>query len=274
MATKSKRGDVLAPWGHLGCFVGVWCGHGVLWWPTSRGLSRVLLLWRGPAVASLGPLWSPWGNPRPLQWPPDPQGPWQRPPVGWGWCGAAIKNKRPLRVGIAAFTCPTHGPIPPPTHRRPLLGSLRVGWPLQGRGLPRGNHNGPKEAIASTRHKKSALPRPRPVGHQSTPWPHQTPTKHPRGPAHHPARLWWPWAASGVAIWSENSPVSLFCAFSFQLGVAQVLTSKAAPDSYGTSMARASARTKQSPSRTYSGIKHISGCGIRLALIQIRAAPR
>ena len=127
-------------------------------------------------------------------------------PLRGGSCfSGAARNKNktkgrggPLRVGIAAFTCPTHGPIPPPTHRRPLLGSLRVGWPLQGRGLPRGNHNGPKEAIASTRHKKSALPRPRPVGHQSTPWPHQTPTKHPRGPAHHPARLWWPWAASGL----------------------------------------------------------------------------
>jgi len=177
-------------------------------------------LWRGPAVASLGPFWSPWGKPRPLQWPPDPQGPWQRPPVGWGWYGAVcracecrkatrsgpprpfvflfflrpLKNRNPrataskivlcsalrclsprdpgsrgdrhlkaeqstifdavaqgfrffsgrnnkkkkkgrggpLRVGIAAFTCPTHGPIPPPTHRRPLPGPLRVGWPLQG----------------------------------------------------------------------------------------------------------------------------------------------
>ena len=75
----------------LGCLVGVWCGHGVLWWPTGRGLGRVLLLCRGPAVASLGPLWSPWGNPRPLQWPPDPQGPWQRPPVGWGWYGAVCR---------------------------------------------------------------------------------------------------------------------------------------------------------------------------------------
>ena len=67
------------------------CSHGVLWWPTGRGLGRVLLLWRGPAVASLGPLWSPWGNPRPRQWPPDPQGPWQRPPVGWGWYGAVCR---------------------------------------------------------------------------------------------------------------------------------------------------------------------------------------
>ena len=127
------------------------------------------------------------------------------------------QNKGPwggaLRVGIAAFTCPTHGPIPPPTHRRPLLGSLLVGWPLQGRGLPRGNHNGPKEAIASTRHKKSALPRPRPVGHQSTPWPHQTPTKHPRGPAHHPARLWWPWAASGVAKRAKTAPCGFLTLF-------------------------------------------------------------
>ena len=65
--------------------------------------------------------------------------------------------------------------------------------------LPQGDHNGPKEATAGPRHNSSTLPRPRPVGHQSTPWPHQTPTKHPRGPAHHPARLWWPWAASGVA---------------------------------------------------------------------------
>ena len=35
-------------------------------------------------------------------------------------------------MGIAAFTCPTHGLIPPPTHRRPLPGPLWVGWPLQG----------------------------------------------------------------------------------------------------------------------------------------------
>ena len=148
---------------------------------------------------------------------------------GSSFPGAARnKNKTqgrggPLRVGIAAFTCPTHGPIPPPTHRRPLLGSLRVGWPLQGRGLPRGNHNGPKEAIASTRHKKSALPRPRPVGHQSTPWPHQTPTKHPRGPAHHPARLWWPWAMMG-GLWgcqkSENRPAMIFMP---RLGVTRAL---------------------------------------------------
>ena len=57
---------------------------------------------------------------------------------GSGFSGAARKQKKtkgrggPLRVGIAAFTCPTHGPIPPPTHRRPLPGPLWVGWPLQG----------------------------------------------------------------------------------------------------------------------------------------------
>ena len=38
----------------------------------------------------------------------------------------------PTSSSLAAFTCPTHGPIPPPTHRRPLPGPLRVGWPLQG----------------------------------------------------------------------------------------------------------------------------------------------
>ena len=149
-------------------------------------------------------------------------GEWSHAPVAQGFLFSRSRRKTkqtkgrrggPLPVGIAAFTCPTHGPIPPPTHRRPLPGSLRVRWPLQGRGLPRGNHNGPKEGIASTRHKKSALPRPRPVGHQSTPGPHQTPTKHPRGAAHYPAHLWWPRAAPGVAIWSENSPMSLFCAF-------------------------------------------------------------
>ena len=83
------------PRGHvgtsLGCLVGVWCGHGALWWPTGRGLGRALLVCRGPAVASSGPLWCPWGKPRPLQWPPDPQGPWQRPPVGWGWYGAVCR---------------------------------------------------------------------------------------------------------------------------------------------------------------------------------------
>ena len=83
------------PRGHvgtsLGCLVGVWCGHGALWWPTGRGLGRALLVCRGPAVASSGPLWCPWGKPRPLQWPPDPQGPWQRPPVGWGWYGAVFR---------------------------------------------------------------------------------------------------------------------------------------------------------------------------------------
>ena len=57
---------------------------------------------------------------------------------GAGFSGAARKHKKTkglggaLRVGIAAFTCPTHGPIPPPTHRRPLPGPLWVGWPLQG----------------------------------------------------------------------------------------------------------------------------------------------
>ena len=70
-----------------------------------------------------------------------------------------------------------------------------------------------KEATTGPRHNSSTLPRPRPVGHQSTPWPHQTPTKHPRGPAHHPARLWWPWAASGVAKRVKTGPWGLFNAF-------------------------------------------------------------
>ena len=57
MATKGERGDVPAPWGAWLAFgVAMVCSGG--WWPTGCGLGRVLLLWRGPAVASLGPLWS------------------------------------------------------------------------------------------------------------------------------------------------------------------------------------------------------------------------
>ena len=100
-----------------------------------------------------------------------------------------------LRHSHARHTAPYH---PQPTGGL-CQGPCGSGGHCRGRGLPQGHHNGPEEATAGPRHTSSALPRPRPVGHQSAPWPHQTPTKHPRGPAHHPARLWWPWAASGVA---------------------------------------------------------------------------
>ena len=87
----------------------------------------------------------------------------------------------PLRVGIAAFTYARHTA---PYHPQPTGGLCQgpcgSGGHCRGRGLPQGHHNGPEEATAGPRHTSSALPRPRPVGHQSAPWPHQTPTKHPR----------------------------------------------------------------------------------------------
>ena len=137
--------------------------------------------------------------------------------------GPRIKGQRgahfewALRHSHARHTAPYH---PQPTGGL-CQGPCGSGGHCRGRGLPQGDHNGPKEATAGPRHNSSTLPRPRPVGHQSTPWPHQTPTKHPRGPAHHPARLWWPWAAPGVAIWSENSPMSLLNVSS-RLGVPRI----------------------------------------------------
>ena len=107
-----------------------------------------------------------------------------------------------LRHSHARHTAPYH---PQPTGGL-CQGPCGSGGHCRGRGLPQGHHNGPEEATAGPRHNSSALPRPRPVDHQSTPWPHQTPTKHPRGAAHHPARLWWPWAASGVAKRSRKQP--------------------------------------------------------------------
>ena len=109
-----------------------------------------------------------------------------------------------LRHSHARHTAPYH---PQPTGGL-CQGPCGSGGHCRGRGLPQGHHNGPKEATAGPRHNSSALPRPRPVhvGHQSAPWPHQTPTKHPRGAAHHPARLWWPWAASGVAQRAQTGP--------------------------------------------------------------------
>ena len=119
----------------------------------------------------------------------------------------------PLPVGIAAFTCRHTAPY----HPQPTGGLCQApcgsGGHCRGRGLPQGDHNGPKEVTAGPRHNSSTLSRPRPVGHQSTPWPHQTPTKHPRGPAHHPSRLWWPWAASGVANRLKTGPWAVFNAF-------------------------------------------------------------
>ena len=86
----------------------------------------------------------------------------------------------PLRVALrhshARHTAPYH---PQPTGGL-CQGPCGSGGHCRGRGLPQGHHNGPEEATAGPRHTSSALPRPRPVGHQSAPWPHQTPTKHPR----------------------------------------------------------------------------------------------
>ena len=114
-----------------------------------------------------------------------------------------------MRHSHARHTAPYH-PQPTPGLCQGPCGS---GGHCRGRGLPQGDHNGPKEATAGPRHNSSTLPRPRPVGHQSTPWPHQTPTKHPRGPAHHPARLWWPWAASGVAKRAKTGQCDFFTFF-------------------------------------------------------------
>ena len=110
--------------------------------------------------------------------------------------------ERALRHSHARHTAPYQ---PQPTGGL-CQGPCGSGGHCKGRGLPQGHHDCPKEATAGPRQNSSALPRPRPVGHQSTPWPHQTPTKHPRGAAHHPARLWWPWAASGVAKRSKTAP--------------------------------------------------------------------
>ena len=81
-----------------------------------------------------------------------------------------------LRHSHARHTAPYH---PQPTGGL-CQGPCGSGGHCRGRGLPQGHHNGPEEATAGPRHTSSALPRPRPVGHQSAPWPHQTPTKHPR----------------------------------------------------------------------------------------------
>ena len=136
---------------------------------------------------------------------------------GSGFPAAARKKRKtkgrggPLRVALrhshARNTAPYH---PQPTGGL-CQGPCGSGGHCRGRGLPQGHHNGPEEATAGPRHTSSALPRPRPVGHQSAPWPHQTPTKHPRGPAHHPARLWWPLAASGVAKRVKTGPWPLPC---------------------------------------------------------------
>ena len=135
-------------------------------------------------------------------------------PLRGGSCflGAARKKRKtkgrggPLRAALrhshARNTAPYH---PQPTGGL-CQGPCGSGGHCRGRGLPQGHHNGPEEATAGPRHTSSALPRPRPVGHQSAPWPHQTPTKHPRGAAHHPARLWWPWAASGAAKTVKTGP--------------------------------------------------------------------
>lgn len=105
---------------------------------------------------------------------------------GSGFSGATRKKRKtkgrggPLRVALrhshARHTAPYH---PQPTGGL-CQGPCGSGGHCRGRGLPQGHHNGPEEATAGPRHTSSALPRPRPVGHQSAPWPHQTPTKHPR----------------------------------------------------------------------------------------------
>ena len=107
MATKGERGDVPAPWGAWLAFgVAMVCSGGL---PAVVWAGNCCCAERGPAVASSGPLWCPWGNnPRPLQWPPDPQGPWQRPPVGWGWYGAVC---RACECRNAHSKWPPHGPL-------------------------------------------------------------------------------------------------------------------------------------------------------------------
>ena len=97
-----------------------------------------------------------------------------------------------------------------PYHPQPTGGLCQgpcvLGGHCSGRGLPQGRRNSPKEAAAGPQANSSALPRPRPVGHQSTPGPPQTPTKHPRGLAHHPTCLWRPRAASGVPKRAQTGP--------------------------------------------------------------------
>ena len=105
---------------------------------------------------------------------------------GSGFSVAARKKEKQRGVGAhfewalrhshARHTAPYH---PQPTGGL-CQGPCGSGGHCRGRGLPQGHHNGPEEATAGPRHTSSALPRPRPVGHQSAPWPHQTPTKHPR----------------------------------------------------------------------------------------------
>ena len=129
----------------------------------------------------------------------------------------------PLRVGIAAFTCPTHGPIPPPTHRRPLPGPLRVGWPLQGPWLtsrapqrPRRGHGRPSPQ--QQRPAQTTAGRP-PEHTMATPNANQAPQgagTSPRSPLVAMGGLW------GCQK-SENRPVMTFMP---RLGVARIITCK------------------------------------------------
>ena len=57
------------------------------------------------------------------------------PPI---WGSPRQRPRGAPRAHIAAPTATEHGPAPPQSHRRPLLGLLWVGWPLQWRaGTPR-----------------------------------------------------------------------------------------------------------------------------------------
>ena len=138
---------------------------------------------------------------------------------GFLFSGAARTQKKtkgrggPLRVGIAAFTCPTHGPIPPPTHRRPLPGPLRVGWPLQGpwatpRGPQRPQRGDGRPSPQQQHPAQTTAGRP-PEHTMATPNANQTP----QGASTSPCS---PLVAMG-GLWgcqkSKNRPPSHVCAF-------------------------------------------------------------